>query len=82
MFEDVADDVGQVFLCDDLLLVAQLGDALRDALGLLGRELQAQLLEVLGDVGTTGVLSEGILAFASEALGLQTSHLWQKSKRS
>ena len=71
VFEDVADDVGQVLLCDDLLLVAQLGDALCDALGLLGRELQAQFLEVLGDVGTTGVLSEGILAFASEALGLQ-----------
>ena len=56
-------------MCHHLLAVAQLGDALRHAAGLLGRQLQSQLLQVARNVGAAAGLAHGILASATEALG-------------
>ena len=62
VLQDIAHDEGQVFLRDKFLLVAQLDDAFRDALCLLGRKLKSQLFKVAKDVRLAGVLTQGILA--------------------
>ena len=71
MLQHVGNDVGQVFLRDELLLVAQLDDALGDLAHRLIVELQSQIFQVLADVGLARVLAQGILAAATEAFGQQ-----------
>ena len=68
MLQDVADDVGQVFLCDNLFLVAQLRDALRHTARLLRSQLQAQFFQILGDVGLATLLAQRILTLTTETL--------------
>ena len=69
VFEDVGDDVGQVFLRHQLFLVAQLDDAFGHLAHGFFVQFQPQVLEVLADVGLAGVLAQGILALAAEAFG-------------
>ena len=68
MLQHVAHNERQVFLRHYLLLIAQLGDSLRYAACLLGRELQTQLLQVLGYVGLAAVLAQRVLTSAPESL--------------
>ena len=72
MFQHVAHDERQVLLRNNFLLVAQFGDTLGNTFGLLGRELQSELLEVLGDVCLTAILTKGILTTAPESLWHQS----------
>ena len=68
MLQHVADDVGQVLLRHYLLLVAQLRNALRHTARLLRSQLQAQLLEISGDIGLAGILAQRILTLTTETL--------------
>ena len=69
VFEHVGHDVGEVFLRDELLLVAEFDDSVGHATGLLWREFQTEFLEVLEDVRLAGILAEGIFTFSAETLG-------------
>ena len=68
MLQHVADNIGQIVLSDNLLLITQFGDALRDPSRLLRCQFQAQFLQVLSDIRLTAVLAQGILTLASETL--------------
>ena len=69
VLEDVGDDVWEVFLGDELFLVAEFDYTLRHAPCLLGRKFEAEFFEILENVGLAGVLAEGVLALASETFG-------------
>ena len=66
MLQHVADDVGQVFLCHNLLFIAQFCDALRHTARLFRSQFQPQFLKVSGNISPTAVLAQGIFAFTSE----------------
>ena len=68
MLQHITNDIGQVFLGDNLFLVAQLRDTLRDATGLLGGEFQTQFLKVLGDIGLPAIFTKGIFTFTTKTL--------------
>ena len=68
MFEHIANDIWQVILRNKLFLVAKLGNAFRNLLCLLRREVQAKLFKVTRDIGTSAIFSESILALTSETL--------------
>ena len=51
MFQHIADNIRQVFLCHNLLLVTQLGNALRHTACLFWSQFKSQFLQVLGNVG-------------------------------
>ena len=68
MFQDIADNIRQVVLCHDFLLVAQLRDALCHPSCLLRRQFQTQFLKVLGNVGTTALLTQCVLTLTAKTL--------------
>jgi hypothetical protein len=68
MLQHITHDVRQVVLSYQFLAVAEFGDSLGHSLGLLRRQLQSQLVEVLDDVRLTGILTQCILTMSSETL--------------
>ena len=68
MLQHVADDEGQILLGDDFLLVAQFCDTLCHLACLLWCQFESEFLEVLGDIGLTAVLAEGIFTASAETL--------------
>ena len=68
MLQHIAHDVWQVVLGYQLLAVAEFGNTLGHSLGLLRRQLQAQLVKVLYDIRLAGVLAQCILTMSAETL--------------
>ncbi len=71
MLEHIRHYVGQILLCHQLLLIAQLDDAVGYAPCLLGSEFQTEFLEILEDIGLAAVFAQGVFALAAESLRQQ-----------
>ena len=69
MLEHIRHDVGEIFLRDELLLVAQFDDAVSYTACLFGREFKTQFLKVLENVRLARILAQRILAFSAKTLG-------------
>ncbi len=69
MLQDITHDIWEVFLRDELLLVAQLDNALSNTFRLLWRELKSKFFKVAKDVGFARVLAKRILPLSAETLG-------------
>ena len=69
MAEDVGNNVGEVFLGEEFLFVAQFDDAFGHFVHRLIVQLNAEGFEVLADVGFAGGFAEGVLTGTAEALG-------------
>ena len=71
MFQHIRHDIGEVFLCDELLLVAQFDDSVSHTTCLFWRKFQSQLLKVLEDVRLARVLAQRILTLSAKTLRQQ-----------
>ena len=69
MAEDVGNNVGEVFLGEELLFVTKFYDAFGHFVHRLIIQLNAEGFEVLADVGFAGGFAEGVLTGTAEALG-------------
>ena len=69
MAEDVRNNVGEVFLGEELLFVTKFYDAFGHFVHRLIVQLNAEGFEVLADVGFAGGFAEGVLTGTAEALG-------------
>ena len=68
MLEHIGNDVREVFLSDELLLVAKFDDTIGNTAGLFWSEFQTQFLKILQDIRFAGILAQSILSFPAETL--------------
>ena len=68
MFQNIADNVWQVFLRHDFLLVTQFGNTLRNTTSLLWSQVQSKFFQILRDIGPTRILTQSIFPFTTKAL--------------
>ena len=68
VLEYITHDVRQVFLCDELFLVAQFDYSVCHTTCLLRGEFKSKLLKVLEDICLSGVLAKRILTLATKSL--------------
>ena len=69
MFQNIGNDVRQIFLRHQLLFIAQLDDTFGNLAHGILVQLQPQVFQVLADIRLAAVLAQRILPLTTEAFG-------------